>query len=67
MSTSKLLIFTLLALAALALLFWNQDLPSSSANAYLNLADSVAYVGMATCRSCSGTGTGAGRAGRGIP
>ena len=52
MSTSKLLIFTLLALAAFALLFCNRDLPSSSANAYLNLADSVAYVGMATCRSC---------------
>lgn len=45
-------IYLCFCLGAAALLFCSRDLPVASAKSYLNLQDSVRYVGMQTCRSC---------------
>ncbi|MEO1408850.1 MAG: tetratricopeptide repeat protein [Bacteroidota bacterium] len=49
------LVYLLGALGALLLVYCNQGVKLPAATAYLNLQDSVAYVGMQTCRSCHAT------------
>ena len=49
---SRSIIYTIGLLAALLLVYCQQDIQKASLPAYLNLQDSVQYVGMQTCRSC---------------
>ncbi|MCH2084860.1 MAG: tetratricopeptide repeat protein [Saprospiraceae bacterium] len=52
MTQTKLFIYSAFALGAILLLFCSRDIPLNQPNTYLNLQDSVVYVGMQTCRSC---------------
>ena len=50
---TKTLVYALLALGAITLLYCNRTASTSvDIQQYASLQDSVAYVGMATCRSC---------------